>query len=148
MKYKSATEMKQAHQKMVHQFPIEFAFGQDQFYAMMKDWNLSNGDDGKPTEDDISNIVSIGACGFILKKDAAAYLEMMRTITNEEKEFRASRKNLTEEIYLAMQNVEYAINPQADFDVCRELGRTEEALKDPFFASCFKKALKKYNAAT
>lgn len=143
--YKSVREMKEAHRKLYNGFPKGFAFNNEQFREMMSGWGLCNGKDGNPTAKDKEQIVSIGAGGFIRRTDVPAYMELMKRIDAEEKEFRRDKKKFTEEIYHAMQNVEYHINTQGNYDVCNELGRREEDLeKDPYFAACFEAARKKF----
>lgn len=58
----SYMEMKKRHQKEVDAFPLGFAFGQQQFGEMMKKWGLN-------PETDKGKIVSIGAGGYVQKKD-------------------------------------------------------------------------------
>lgn len=71
-------EMKERHQKEVNNFPIKFAFSNEQFKRAMEELGL--------TENDLDKVVSIGAGGFIRKKDIKAYKEMGE---RQYKEFKA-----------------------------------------------------------
>ena len=64
----SYVEMKERHQKEVNNFPIKFAFSDEQFKRAMEELGL--------TENDLDKVVSIGAGGFIRKTDIKAYNEM------------------------------------------------------------------------
>ena len=64
----SYIEMKERHQKEVNEFPMKFAFSDEQFKKAMEELGL--------TENDLDKIVGIGAGGFIRKTDVNAYKEM------------------------------------------------------------------------
>lgn len=56
-------EMKKRHQERIDALPLHFAFNNDQFDRMMKNWGLD-------PDKDCDKIVSIGYGGYIQKKDA------------------------------------------------------------------------------
>lgn len=70
-------QMRDRQQKESNDFPFGFAFNDDQFYKMMKEWGLCNGRDGRPTKNDLKQIYRLPIGGsFIRKKDAPAMHEM------------------------------------------------------------------------
>ena len=58
-------EVKNRHQKRVNDFPLGFAFSNEQFKNMMEKWGL--------TENDTDKIVSIDGGGFLRKTDIEEY---------------------------------------------------------------------------
>lgn len=72
------TELKKKHQQEVNDFPIGFAFSNEQFANTMAEWGLD--------ADDADQVVSIGAGGFVRKTDANAYVEMIKKQAEEMKE--------------------------------------------------------------
>ncbi len=68
-------EIKNKHQKRVNEFPLGFAFSNDQFKDMMEKWGLK--------ENDTDKILSIGAGGFIRKEDLTEYNKMWDEIRKE-----------------------------------------------------------------
>lgn len=74
-KYK---EMKDRHQQEFNKFPIMFAFNDEQFKEGIKKLKL----DEKETD----KLLSIGAGGFIRKKDTTKFYEMMKKFDNEFKQ--------------------------------------------------------------
>ena len=68
-------EIKNKHQKRVNEFPIGFAFSNQQFKEMMEKWGLK--------ETDIDKILTIGAGGFIRKSDLNEYNRMWKEIRKE-----------------------------------------------------------------
>ena len=61
-------EVKNRHQKRVNDFPLGFAFSNEQFKNMMEKWGL--------TENDTDKIVSIDGGGFLRKTDIEEYNKM------------------------------------------------------------------------
>ena len=92
-------EMKDRHQREVNAFPFGFAFGEDQFTEMMKKWGMCHGRDGKPTKNDCSKIVSIGAGGFVRKSDLDAMHEMFSRHQQEMKDAILADKEGTGFVY-------------------------------------------------
>lgn len=75
----SYTEMKERHQKEVDAFPFGFAFGQQQFGEMMKNWGLN-------PETDKGKIVSIGVGGYVQKKNLEDMRKMFARHRKERKD--------------------------------------------------------------
>ena len=73
-------ELRNRQQKEFAALPLGFAFSQKQFDEMMQDWGLDS-------EKDIKNIYSIGAGGYIQKKDADL---LHKTYARHEKEMAAA----------------------------------------------------------
>ena len=71
-------EIKNKHQKRVNDFPLGFAFSNQQFKDMMEKWGLK--------ETDTDKIYSIGGGGFIRKNDLEEYNKMWTEIRKEEKD--------------------------------------------------------------
>jgi len=104
MTYKEYTEMKQ---KEVNELPLHFAFSQEQLNQELEKMGC--------TRDDIVGLGFAGA--FVHKKDkeaVLAYFSKKDPITDlmQNEEF------AVEAFYYEMCNHEYAINWQADWDVC------------------------------
>lgn len=68
-------EMRDRQQKEFDALPLGFAFGQKQFEEMMRSWGLD-------PEKDTGKICSIGAGGYIQKKD----VELLRQTSKRHKE--------------------------------------------------------------
>lgn len=68
-------KMMDRHQQEFNALPLGFAFGQKQFEEMMRGWGLH-------PEQDIKKICSIGAGGYIQKKD----LELLRQTSDRHKQ--------------------------------------------------------------
>ena len=64
--------MKDRQQKRVNEFPAMFAFNENQFSEGLRKLNTTKKD-----------LVSIGAGGFIRRKDAAAFLQMLADFRSE-----------------------------------------------------------------
>lgn len=64
----SYRELRDRQQKEVNEFPLGFAFSNQQFKEMMEKWGLS--------ENDTDKIYSIGAGGYVQRKDSTAMHEM------------------------------------------------------------------------
>lgn len=71
-------EIKNKHQKRVNDFPLGFAFSDEQFKNMMEKWGL--------TEKDTDKIVSIDGGGFLRKTDIEEYNKMWTEIRKEHKD--------------------------------------------------------------
>lgn len=67
--------IKEKHQKEFDEFPVAFAFSDEQFKEGMKKLGLN--------ENDIDKVYSIGNGGFIKKTDAKAFNEMFKRFDEE-----------------------------------------------------------------
>jgi len=118
MTYTSQIEMKKVHQKEVDAFPIVFAFSNEQFKSgIKKTWGLDYDDDAALKA---AHIVSIGAGGYVLKKDIPALKEMFARHKAEEKDFANDFKNLVDLIKAEMNNHEYSYVPYEVEEEIRE----------------------------
>ena len=103
-------EIKEKHQKRVNEFPLMFAFNQEQFENGMKKWGLEPNDTDK--------IYSIGGGGFIRKADLEAYNKLWNDIRKEHNELIKADK--TGEGYIKdmfvseLENHEYAYTYELD----------------------------------
>ena len=135
-------QMKDKHQEMFNQLPIKFAFGNDQFNAMMQSWGLD--------ENDTSKIYSIGNGGFILREDSEHMHEVLNQISAEEKQAFEQDKDGTgiirDAFIYGMLNLEYIYNDDID-ELCSYIGITREDFKKPNVANGFNLALDQYNKA-
>ena len=68
-------EIKEKHQKIVNEFPMKFAFSDEQFNQGMKELGLEPKDTDK--------VMSIGEGRFIRKTDAKRFSEMWDTLRKE-----------------------------------------------------------------
>lgn len=121
----SYVEMKERHQKEVNEFPMNFAFSDEQFKRAMEELGL--------TENDLDKVVSIGAGGFIRKTDVKAYKEMGE---RQYKEFREAIEKdkvgdgFIKEMFLyELANHEYIITREID-DTLDALGLTDNDIRN------------------
>ena len=68
-------EIKEKHQKIVNEFPMKFAFSDEQFNRGMRELGLNPKDTDK--------VISIGSGGFIRKEDAKKFGDMWDTLRKE-----------------------------------------------------------------
>lgn len=119
--------MKVRHQKEMNAFPIHFAFGQEQIDKKIKELKLSK-DPKKRAE----QIVSIGAGGFVLKKDFPAFVEMCKRHSRERIEAIAEGEQGGTYLYdmfrYELQNHEYGYTMDTT-DTLEALGFTEQDLE-------------------
>ena len=103
-------EYKEARQKEANELPLKYAFSNEQFKEMMESWGLTVNDTDKIYR------LSFGG-GFYLKKDA----EIIRAYfskPSEIKKYMRDKEFALEAFEYEMDNHEYAINWQGDWDVC------------------------------
>ena len=117
--------MKERHQKEVNEFPMNFAFSDEQFKRAMEELGL--------TENDLDKVVSIGAGGFIRKTDVKAYKEMGE---RQYKEFREAIEKdkvgdgFIKEMFLyELANHEYILTREID-DTLDALGLTDNDIRN------------------
>ena len=121
----SYVEMKERHQKEVNEFPMKFAFSDEQFKKAMEELGL--------TENDLDKIVGIGAGGFIRKIDVNDYREMGK---RQYKEFLKAIQedkigdSFIKEMFLyELANHEYIITREID-DTLDALGLTDNDIRN------------------
>lgn len=90
------TELNNKHHKEYSDFPVFFAFSNEQFKESEQKFPLKNKDD---------EYLKIGMGGFIRKSDKKEYLEMMKKHSKERKEF--IKNNFYECIRYELSNHEY-----------------------------------------
>lgn len=128
-------ELKEKHAKEIHEFPIGWAFGMDQFVEMKKELPLDEGD----------KYYSIGAGGFVRGKDLPALKAMFARHNQEMQELRKNEKELENAFVREMSNHEYCITGD-DEEIFRAVGIDfEKASKDEI--RIFNRAAKKYAKA-
>lgn len=118
-------EMKERHQTEVNEFPIQFAFSNEQFKEGMEKLGL--------TEKDTDKVVATVGGGFIRKADVAAYKEMLTRHYNERAE--AINNDLTGNGFIydmfkeELSNHEYGYTYELD-DTLDSLGFTIEDINN------------------
>ncbi len=120
-------EVKARHQKMVNDFPLGFAFSNEQFKNMMEKWNLE--------EKDTDKILSIGAGGFIRKTDLELYKKMWDEIRKENKNLIEQDKTgegyIKDMFVYELNNHEYSYTHNI-FDTLEALNISEADIKNNF----------------
>jgi len=102
--YKTREELRKAHEKEINDFPIVWAFSNEQFEEGIREKYGLNA----KKKADLKKLCSIGMGGYMLKTDVKPYLEMLKRHSRELKEFNADFKRLVEEIKYEMWNHEYS----------------------------------------
>lgn len=131
-------EMKIRHQKAVNDFPIYYAFSNEQLGRMFKELGLN-------PQKDFDKIATIpGTGGFILKKDIDAYQEMFKLQHEELQNAIREDKDGTGFIYqmfrYELANHEFGYTGDAD-DALAALGYTEKQVEEtPTLKNGFEKA--------
>lgn len=113
MTYREYREMKQEE---FDKLPIFYAFGNDQFKKAMEQRGLKEADTDK--------IYSLGYGGFYLRSDA----DIVRAYFKKKDELPELMKDhefAVSAFRYEMDNHEYAINWQGDYDVCSCFGKCE-----------------------
>ena len=128
-------ELKKKHEKELNEFPIKFAFGNEQFKEMMKNFGL--------TENDTDKIVSIGFGGYVKKENLKAMEELFKSQADEMKQAFNDDEFLESAFNYEMGNHEYIITYDKA-DVFRALGLSIKSLDDERVYNIFKKAENKY----
>ena len=122
------THLRQRQQEEFNALPLGFAFGRKQFDRMMEDWGLD-------PEKDLGKICSIGAGGYVQKKDVG----LLRQASERHREELAAAIAEDEtgdgfifEMFLCeLDNHEYGYTQDTE-DALDALGYTaEEVLGDP-----------------
>ena len=137
MKY---LKLKEKHQKEVNDFPFGFAFSNEQFKEMMKNFGLK--------ENDTDKIYSIGAGGYIRKTDSEAMHNMFKRhreeIENEIKNDKDGTGFIYEMFRYELSNHEYCITYDIE-PTLDALGLTLEKInKNQNLVKGLKKALDEY----
>lgn len=114
-------DMKKRHTKELEEFPIAYAYNNEQFKAALEKLGAKK-----------EECCTIHCCGDIVRKsDVPRYKKMMQRIHDETIELLKSDPKVAEEAFLyEMNNHEYAINWSGDEDVLDAFGLTEDTLEE------------------
>ena len=110
-------ELREIHQKRVDEFPLMFAFNQEQFDNGMKNWGLE--------PDDTDKIYSIGGGGYIRKTDLDAYNKLWEDIRKEHNEL--IEKDKTGDGYIKDMFISELENHE--YSYTRDISSTLDALE-------------------
>lgn len=132
--------LKNKQQKEFNEFPIGFAFSNEQFKEQMEKLGL--------TEKDTDKVVSIGSGGFIRKSDVKSFNELVTRLSKEKEAAIAADKDGTgfiKDMFLyELGNHEYIITYDLT-DTLESLDLTmEKVKKDPRLVKGLKMAKKEY----
>lgn len=114
-------ELKEKHQKEFSKFPIKFAFSNEQFENVMREWGY--------TKEDTDKVVSVIGGGIVRKQDLQAFHDMFNMFDNEEKEARKSDKYLEDMFDYELANHEYGYTYDLE-DTLTALGLTYEDIEN------------------
>lgn len=128
------TKLKEKHQKEVNEFPIIFAFSNEQLDEGMKKLGVANKDE----------LASIGYGGYIKTQDTDAYVNMQIRINKECTEALKDPEYCYDAFSYELANHEYCITNDLE-DTLNELGLTEkEIMQNPMLLYALKRARKDY----
>ena len=138
MAKESYQEIKIRHQREVNEFPIHFAFGDEQIKKKFAELGLD------PEKDTDKITVIPGTGGFVLKKDEAARRAMSERHYQELQDAISADKSGAGFIYqmfrYELANYEFGYTGEAD-DALAALGYTEEQIDaNPALKAGFEKA--------
>jgi hypothetical protein len=123
--YENYKKMKREHQAEIDNFPMFFAFGNDQFDENIKKVGL--------TPEDTDKILSIGYGGFIRKKDREKFLNMMerhdKELQQAIKEDKTGEGFIKDMFLYELGNHEYIVTGRFD-DTLDAVGLTLEEVKE------------------
>lgn len=127
-------KLKEQHQKEVNEFPMMFAFSDEQFKQGMEKLGVTNE----------KELVSIGYGGFIRKTDKDAYIQMYKRMDTERKEAMKDPEYCYEMFRYELANMEYCVTYDLE-DTLNTLGLTEEeVMENPMMLDALKRARKDY----
>lgn len=132
-------EMKKRHEEEINAIDIHFAFSNEQFDEILKNWNLTK------DKEDLKKIVSIGSGGFIQRKDLPLLHETISRHKKELQELRKNEKHLLKMIEYEMSNHEY-IYSYNDEQILYCLDISEEEKNSQTFKDIYNKAKNNYMA--
>lgn len=127
-------KLKEQHQKEVNEFPMMFAFSNEQFKEGMKKLGVASKDE----------LVSIGSGGFVRKTDAKSYVLMLKRMDEEDREAMKDPEYCYEMFRYELGNHEYCITYDYT-ETLEALGLTEdEVVENPILLEALKKAERDY----
>ena len=127
-------ELKSNHERLINDFPRGFAFSDKQFEEAKEKLKVK----------DNSELVSLGAGGFIRKTDSKTFGDLFTTMVKEDKEAMKDDEYVFQGFLYELGNHEYCItgDPESTLDC---FGLTiEEVNTDIRLLTIFKKARKEY----
>lgn len=137
-------EMKKRHQKEIDDFPLYFAFSNEQFDEVLEELNLSK---DKNSEEYFGNkLCKIPYGGFCLKEDSKKFCEMLSSHSEEISKAIDCDKTgegfIYDMFYYELKNHEYGYTCDPE-DTLDSLGITEEMLgreniRRGFMKACMK----------
>lgn len=132
-------ELRERHQKEFNEFPMFYAFSEEQFEKGMAKLGLS--------ADDTDKIYSIGYGGFYKKEDAPKFHEMNKRFAEEMKQAMEDEQFLYDMFYYELANHEYCITYEYDdtLDACGL--EEEEVARNVKMLRALKKATDDYLAS-
>ena len=110
-------QMQTRHQDENNKLPLKFAFSDEQFEQMLKEFGCHK-----------SEICSLGLGSFCKKTDLKLILDTHKRFRQEEKEAMKDKAFCKSMFFYEMYNHEYTINEQGREDVLDACGLTEEDL--------------------
>ena len=138
MKKNIYTEFKERQQKEINDLPIHFAFGDRQLQEKAQELGFST------IEEMISNVVGIGAGGFVLKNDLDLVLDTFKNHSLEMDEALKNDDFLLDAFEYELSNHEYIITYDIVDALC-PLGITyEEYQTSERYQQIMDKAIKRY----
>lgn len=111
-------ELKDRHQKEVNEFPMMFAFSQEQFEEGMKKLGVTSKEE----------LVSIGYGGFVRKTDAKAYVQLIKRMDDEDREAMKDPEYCYEMFRYELSNHEFCITYDYT-DTLNALGLTKDEVE-------------------
>lgn len=133
--FKKYNDLKAAHQKDIHNFPIVYIFGKLSDEKLKERLKTIG-------EESLDNCVSIYGCGDIIsKKNVDKFKELCALHEAELEAFKASEENLVDVILTAMDNHEYSYT-QNPYYVLIDIGETMKSFENQKFARAWFKAEK------
>lgn len=137
-------KIRKKHQKEINEFPIHFAFGNEQFDKMVLEMGLSQSKYSKNYFG--KRLVKVGYGGFILKEDAPKLADMLKRHRRDLDDLVAADKTgngfIYDMFYYELCNHEYGyVYDEAVEETLDALGYTMEQIKsDPRLNLGFEKA--------
>lgn len=132
MKKQEYLDLKKKHEKEVSDFPIAYAFNDEQLKEALK----------KLGAESTEECVTIFGHGDIVKKeDAKPFIQMLKRHSDEVRQAMLNDHELAQAAFLyEMDNHEYAINYDGDEDVLRCFGFDFDELEDLGLANSYERA--------
>lgn len=119
IKAKRYLDLKEQHQKEMDEFPIAFAFTETQLDEAIKKLGAKK----------IQECTTILGCGdVLLKKDVPDFIAMTKRHADEVRALFEDKELAAEIFEYEMDNHEYALNMDGDYDVLSSVGLKEDDL--------------------